>query len=95
MDKAMSEIKLGECCEHGNLKRQCLTCELLDEIDQLKTELEDERKYTRKLLDQRDEAIAERDVFKAQLAKADRWQGTEFPVKYTLRDMVITIDREK
>ena len=35
----MTEIKLGEQCEHGTLKRQCLVCELQAENERLRGRL--------------------------------------------------------
>lgn len=37
-------------------------------------------------------ALMERDMLQEQVKKKDRWANTKFPVRMSLRDLVITID---
>lgn len=66
------EWKLGEVCQHQRLGRQCPECELLDELAEVKQELEEAREELRvansRFAKDRHEAWTERDSLREKLA---------------------------
>lgn len=63
MAQGGGEMRFGEVCEHGSLKRQCLPCEMLERIRYLRARLEAAEALIAHFARlQRDDDLTEQDV---------------------------------